>query len=413
MNHKIRVILLTIIIIYTFAWSSCTSTGADQEYIIKKGEFIATLNETGELDAVNSRDILVPHIGWHYGWGLKIVGLVDHGTLVSAGDSIAQIDKNSVLKTLVERQNDLEIEQANLRKLKVQHKSTLRLLETELESSEAALLLSKIQLDRAQFESEKNKKIDQLEYERDLIKFKKIEKNYYLKQELLKNELKIQKIKIFQLENEVQDANEALTKLVIRSPLDGMMQLLENRRTNQIVKVGDEMGQGRKFACVPDLSSMKVKSTVNEADIAKVYHNQKVIIRLDAFPSVPFDGKIIEIGRLSKEKDEKSLTKIFDIVILLDKSDPILKPGMTVRCEFLTAQMDDVYYIENQCVIRENMRYYMFVEGDGDYEKREIEIGPRNNKYTVLHGEYTVGQSVLPLTELENSNLSKSDLELQ
>ena len=42
------------------------------------------------------------------------------------------------------------------------------------------------------------------------------------------------------------------------------MQLLENRRTRQTVKVGDDLWQSAKLACVPDLSQMKVKSTVNE-----------------------------------------------------------------------------------------------------------------------------------------------------
>jgi HlyD family secretion protein len=189
-----------------------------------------------------------------------------------------------------------------------------------------------------------------------------------------------------------------------------MMQVLQNRRTRQFVKVGDELYQGQRFASVPDLSKMKVKSTVNEADIAKIHLKQKVVVRLDAFPSIPFEGEIIEMSRLSRKENEKSRTKVFDIVILLYKSDPILKPGMTVRCEIFTAQLDDVYYVENECIIRENLRYYLMIEDDGDFKKREVKIGPRNYQYTVIYGEYSVGQRVLPLQEIGENDLSKSDM---
>lgn len=410
MKYKIRSILFICSFFYFLLWLSCTTTINDQKYTIKKGKFIATLNETGELDAVNSRIIIIPFIGWKYGWNMKIVGLIDHGAQVSAEDSIAQIDKNIVLKFLVEQQNKLEIEQANLRKLYAQHKSNINVRKTELVSSEAVLNLFKIQLEKYKFESEKKRKIKELEYKRQLVKYNKVEKNYKLTQNVFENELKIQQIKIFQLKNDVKDAKQALKQLMIRSPLNGMMQLLENRRTNQIVKVGDELYQGQKFACVPDLDKMKVKSTVNETDIGKIYLNQKVIIRLDAFPSIPFEGEIIEIGRLSYKKDEKSQTKIFDVVINLHKSDPILKPGMTVRCEIFTAQLDDVFYVENECIIKENMKYYMFIEKNGNYEKYEVKIGPRNNQFTVVYGEYKKGKSVLPLNEIEDNKLTKSGI---
>lgn len=407
MKYKIILILSVFSIVCFFLWLVRSSTKEAQIYKIKKGEFIATLNETGELDAVNSRVIIIPYIGWKYGWQMKIIELVEHGNQVSEGDSIAQIDKDKVLKFLVEQQNKLEIEQANLNKLLAQHKSRINALKTELALSGAVLNLNKIQLEKYKFETAKKKSIKKLEYERQLVKYNKAEKNYQLTQIILENELKIQQIKTSQLENDVKDANQVLTKLTIRSPLNGIMQLLENRRTNQTVKVGDDLWQSAKFACVPDLSQMKVKSTVNETDIGKIHVNQKVIVRLDAFPSISFEGEITNIGRLSYKKDEKSRTKGFDVDIMLNKSDPILKPGMTVRCEYFSAQLEDVFFVENECIIKENMRYYIVIENKGNREKCEIKIGPRNNEFTVVYGDFKKGQSLLPLSEVEMNKLEK------
>ena len=410
MKFKIFIILSLFSIVCLFLLLFCASKRDAQKYKINKGKFIATLNETGELEAVNFRIIIAPYIGWKYGWQMKIVELVEHGAQVSEGDSIAQIDKDAVLKFIVAQQNKLETEQANLNKLFVQHKSKIQSLKTEIALTGAVLNLNKIQLEKYKFESAKNKEIKQLEYKRQLVKYNKAEKNYKLSQIVLENELKIQQIKIFQLKNDINNANYALMQLTIRSPLNGMMQLLVNEETNQTVKVGDVLYQSQKFACVPDLNQMKIKSTVNETDIGKIHLKQKVIVRLDAFPSIPFEGEIVEIGRLSYKKDEKSRTKVFDVVIVLNKSDPILKPGMTVRCEIFTAQLEDVFYVENDCIIKENMKYYIFIEKKVNYEKCEIKIGPSNNEFTVVYGDFKKGQSVIPLSEVELNKLAKKGI---
>ncbi len=389
---------------------ACSSAKDAQRYEIKKGEFIAALNETGDLEAVKSRVITIPFIGWKYGSSMNIIGLLDHGAQVSLGDSVAQIDESGVMKFLMEKQNRLEVERANLKKLLAQHRSRLKGLETELASAEASLNLNKIQLEKYKFESERKRKIKELEYERQMIQFNKTRKNYRLTRTILENELKIQELKIFRLENDIEDAYNALSQLTIRSPLNGIMQLLESRRSRQMVKIGDELYQGQRFACIPDLSQMKVKSTVNETDIGKIGLGQRAEVRLDAFPSIPFEGEIIEIGRLSYKKDEKSRTKVFDIVILLNESDPILKPGMTVRCEIFTAQLEDVYYVGSDCIIRENGKYYIVIQERGNNEKCEVKMGPRNNKFTVIYGDFREGQRVLPLSEIDEENLVKVGL---
>lgn len=412
MKSKIILILSFISIVCFCSWLLRASTNDAHKYIINKGKFIATLNETGELEAVNSRIFTVPYIGWNYGSQMKIIGLVEHGAQVSEGDSIAQFDKDAVLKAILEQQNKLDTELANLNILLAHHKSRIQALKTEIASTEAGLNLKKLQLEKYKFESAKYIEINQLEYNRQLVKYNKAEKNYKLSQIVFENELKIQQIKIFQLKNDIKNANYASMQLTIKSPSNGMMQLLKSSwsRTNQIVKVGDVLYQTETFAGVPDLSKMKVKSTVYETDIGKIHLNQKVIVRLDAFPSISFEGKIVEIGRISYKKDEKSRTKVFDYVIVLNKSDPILKPGMTVRCEIFTAQLKDVFYIENDCILKENMKYYIFIEKKENYEKCEIKIGPSNNEFTVIIGDFEKGQSVIPLSEVELNKLAKKGI---
>ena len=70
-----------------------------------------------------------------------------------------------------------------------------------------------------------------------------------------------------------------------------------------------------------------------ENDISKIKPGLKVIVRLDALPSVPFHGKISSIGKVCIERDDK---KIFPTEVVISESDLRLKPGMTVSCEYIT-----------------------------------------------------------------------------
>jgi multidrug efflux pump subunit AcrA (membrane-fusion protein) len=383
---------------------SCASI-KESQYKIKKGTFEASLNETGELDAVNSRIIIIPFIGWKYGGRMKITEMLEHGTQVTKGDSIAQIDISGVLKFLVEKESALEIEQANLNKLHADHKSRIKQLQAELASTKAALELAQVQVEKHQFESQSKQRIKALELERARVAYDKIVQKTKLTDIILKNELKIQELKLVRLQSDVDEANQALKQLTVHSPLDGMMQLLENRQTGQMLKVGDELYQGERFACVPDLRSMKVNTTVNESDIAKIALDQKVVVRLDAFPDKPFNGRIVEIGKLSYKKDEKSRAKVFDVVVHLDKSDQILKPGMTVRCDIQYAQLKDVLFVQNDCVLKKNGDYYLFLENKDGCKKCCVTIGPRNNQYTVIYGDVVAGQKVVPIEELDQQTI--------
>lgn len=394
---------LLILLSFIIFLNHCSLDDKIQKYRIKKGKFIATLSETGELDAVNSRVITVPYIGWKYGWNLKLIGLKNHGSEVMVGDSIAQLDPQNVLKYLNEKENQHEIEQATLNKLIAEHQNRQKSLLTELATAKATLDLNKVQLDKHQFASERKRKIKELEYKKATIQYNKTKKKYELTQKIMKNELIIQQTKISQLQNEITDSKQALLKLRITSPLNGMLQILKNRRTNQTSRIGDELWQGAQLVSVPDLSEMKVIATVNEMDIGKIYLNQPVTIKLDAFPKVPFHGKISEIGKLSFKKGKNDLSKVFEIVILMEKSDPILKPGMTVRCDIIVAKLKDVCYVENNCVYKDGKSYYLLVSDKGRTRRCDITVGAQNNQYTVVYGDFKVGQKVIPAEEFHTT----------
>ncbi|NJK86351.1 MAG: hypothetical protein HC906_10665 [Bacteroidales bacterium] len=230
---------------------SCHSSETEEKYTIKKGDFESGITETGELQALNARVISMPSIGWQYGWNYKITGLLNHGSEVNAGDSIAQFDGSNVKKELLQAQNRLEVESTNLNKLKVDKEMKLKNLETLIVTSEASYNLKKIQLEKFSFESEKKKAIKQKELEKAFIELEKAKRNYELNRIILEKDITIQEIRLKQIKLNIDNAQSALSQLTIVSPITGIMQILDNRRTNNMYQIGDEIHIGRLLLVFP------------------------------------------------------------------------------------------------------------------------------------------------------------------
>ena len=87
--------------------------------------------------------------------------------------------------------------------------------------------------------------------------------------------------------------------------------------------------------------------------------------------------------------------KIFDVEVLLDESDIILRPGMTVSCEIITAEFQDALYVDNAFISQEGKTYFIYLKKGG---RRQIQIGPRNSRAVVVYGDIEAGERVVKPT---------------
>lgn len=360
-------------------------------YTILKGPFRQSVIETGELQAVNSSTLTMPKINSIYGYNFKIVGLAEHGKNVSKGDPVIKVDPSSVQKYIIEKRESLENEIASANKLKAQIINNLQDLKAQLRNEQSFYDIKKLQMESSAFESEGIRKVIKLEFDQEEIKLNKIKRNLALRPKLDSLDYHIQQIKVKQKENELKAAQGTLDQMTVYSPLDGIFVIQVNWRTGQPIKVGEEVYLGNPVAMIPDISSMKVKGYILENDISKIKPGLDVIVRLDALPSVPFNGKINKIGKVCIEQDNK---KIFPTDVIISESDPRLKPGMTVSCEYITFEGVDEIYVPNSCILAENNHFYLFIRKRGKIRRTEVKTGPSNNLYTIVSGDLKSGQAI-------------------
>ncbi len=321
-------------ILFLFCAVLCLSCSASEEKKEKEDSRGESIVETGEIAAINTKSFVMPRVG-RYWYEMRVIGILDHGTIVEEGDSIIQLDATEIKKFIIDRETSLENEQASLEKMKVDHENTLNDMESRIKNEIASFNLKKIEVESARFESERYRKIKGLEFEQAKINLAKEKKKMELNKIIIRNNMKIQQIRIQQIESEVKNGYDILPQLTLRTPISGVFQIAHNRRTNTLVKVGDNIYTGNNLANVPELKIMKVNTQINENDFLKIKSGDKVAVRLDALPKVVFDGEIAYIGKLCHLKDSKSRQKVFDVEVRMLKHDERLKPGMTVSCEFL------------------------------------------------------------------------------
>ncbi len=290
--------------------------------------------ETGELAAVNSRSFVMQRYGRRW-FSKKITGILDHGAEVKAGDSIIQLDPTEVNKFILERESQLETQLAVIEKLQVDQHNRQQELDSRLKSETASFDLKKLELQASQFESERIRKIKELEFKQAQLSLNKIKNQLEHNRIIASYTFKIERIKKQRMEEEIRIAKQILPSLTIRTPISGIFQIAWNNRTRSYVKIGDEIHQGNFMGNVPDLTWMKVNTTVNETDFLRIKTGQKVWVRLDALPDVKFEGEVAYMSKLCRPKNENSRQKVFEVEVRILKSDSRLRPGMTVSCEFL------------------------------------------------------------------------------
>jgi HlyD family secretion protein len=411
MNKRKRLILvsrfigcMTKFILFLFLVSSSLSCNKDSQevFTVMSGSFTQSIRQTGELVALKASFIPMPDIDWQYGYQFKIIGLADHGKIVHKGDSIIKLDAASVYKFIIEREDMLENELADAKKQVVQSENNIQDLNAQLKSEQAAYDLKKLEVERSKFDTDVKKRITELEFQQETIKLNKVKRNLDLKPKLDDFDRHIQRIKVVQRQNELNNAKETLKLFLLRSPLDGIFQVAVNDWTDnpQMWKVGDTPYQGQILASIPDVTWMKVKTYINESDVKRVHKGMKVIVRLDAMPSVPFNGSITEISKICVARDKE---KVFNVIVGINESDLRLKPGMTVNCEYILYESDKNMFVPNSCLLKERGHSYIFLKKGGSVRKVEIQAGASNINHTIITGDVKPGQKLVPFNDVLNS----------
>jgi len=138
---------------------------------------------------------------------------------------------------------------------------------------------------------------------------------------------------------QVDAAQTDVNNSVIRSPVDGVV-IKRNIEVGQTVAASYQTPDLYQIA--QDLRQMRIHTNVSEADVGLIRPGQVARFLVDAYPEREFEGKV-EQFRLNATSTQGVVT--YPIVVAVDNSDELLKPGMTAQVRIVVASKTDVVRI--------------------------------------------------------------------
>jgi HlyD family secretion protein len=174
-------------------------------------------------------------------------------------------------------------------------------------------------------------------------------RSYSLRIEQSKSDMRSNRRNLDEQRTRVNDIQTVLSKFVITAPSSGMV-IYKRDRMGAKRKVGSSINPwDNVVATLPDMSSMISKTYVNEIDVSKVKSRQRVEIVVDAFPERSYTGTVISVANIGEQLPNAD-AKVFEVLIKVDGSDPILRPSMTTGNKIITKTITDVVYIPLESV---------------------------------------------------------------
>ncbi len=146
---------------------------------------------------------------------------------------------------------------------------------------------------------------------------------------------------VAQAEATLQATETDLTKMVIRSPIDGVVL----RRT---IEPGQTVAASFQapvlFTLAEDLTKMELDIDVDEADVGQVQAGQDATFTVDAYPDRTFSARV---AKVSFSSTTTGGVVTYKTALDVDNSDLLLRPGMTTTADVVVGTVSDGLLVPN------------------------------------------------------------------
>jgi HlyD family secretion protein len=272
---------------------------------VERGEIVDTITATGNINAVTTVSV-----GSQISGTIKTL-FVDYNSRVRKGEVIAQIDPQLLEASVTQARGNFENAKASLEKAKVAVTDTERTYRRNRELLPDGFV-AQSDVDAAQ-----------TAYDQAVAGQKSAE------------------AVVTQSEGALKIAQTNLAYATIRSPVDGIV-------ISRSVDVGQTVAASFQtptlFSIAQDLTKMQIDTNVDESDIGRAAKDQTVVFTVDAWPGKTFSGVVSQV-RNAPIITQNVVT--YDVVILVDNRELLLKPGMTANVTIQVRKFDDILKIPN------------------------------------------------------------------
>ncbi|KAF0092888.1 MAG: HlyD family secretion protein [Puniceicoccaceae bacterium 5H] len=315
-HSKLRYVAIAVLLIAAVAgwyfWSQKSQTRevgpTYQTAPLSKGSISLTVTATGNLEPTNEVTV-----------GSELSGTteevyVDTNDEVVKGQPLAKLDPTNLEQRI--RSSKATVKSARARV--VQAQATLKETEAALERMKELRQLSNGRLP------------SQAEYDSAVAAADRA-----------RADLEVAEAAVGEAEATVQINESDLSKMVIKSPIDGVV-LTRAIEPGQTVAASFQAPE--LFVIAENLQNMKLLVTVAEADIGRLDKGQKAAFNVDAWPGRRYTAEVIKVAFGSTVTDN---VVTYETELSVSNEDLSLRPGMTATADIQVASAENVFLVSN------------------------------------------------------------------
>jgi len=384
--------VVAIVILYFIFSPGATGIGSDIIVPVKSGPFTVEIMTTGELKAQRSVQVMGPMRARQFRINqLTIERMVDEGTVVKEGEFIASLDKSELFGRVADAQTNLDQELAQYEQVQLDTALKLRQQRDNILNLEYNVEEQKLVLEQSKYEPPATIKQNEFNFQKSVRDLEQAKENYkiMIKQEQARMAERAARLR--EVQQEFSQMQEVLEEFTITAPQDGMVIYETNWNGSKIAEGSQISAWNPVVATLPDLTSMQSITYVNEVDIRKVKVGQPVTIGLDAFPEKTLTGKVSRVANVGQQRPNSD-AKVFEVVILVNESDPLLRPAMTTSNAIIAERLENAVYVPLEAVhvLNDSINYVHKSNG----AKQEVKLGLSNSNEVVIEKGLDEGDHV-------------------
>lgn len=356
-------------------------------YEVKRDEFLDSAQFRGEVKALKSVTISAPAEAGD----LQIIKLANEGQAVKPGDTVVEFDKTKTEQDLAQYRSALKSAEAAIEQARAQ----ARLNEEE---GKTAVLKARFEVEGAKLEASKQEIVSKIEGEEAKLKLSDAEQKLREAEAKQKSDEALQKAIIESTEQasakakyDVERAERALTQMSVRAPSAGTVSILQHWVGSNMApyRTGDKAWPGAAIAELPDASTLRISTRVDETERGRLALNLLVTVQLNAIPDRQFTGHIERISEIASLDFSGGwpITRNFTLEILLDQTDSRFKPGITGQVTVVVDHVSNAISIPVQAMFQKSGQNVAYVWSASRFEEREIEVARRSgDKIMIARG---------------------------
>lgn len=305
---------------------------------VRKMNLQQTVQGTGAAYPASTKDVMPNNNGTISGLSVKV------GDTVTAGQKLFSVSGDNLTQAVTSAKNNLT--KANLSLSSDQNNQTQDI--NKVAADKQAVSDAQAQLDAAKAKRD-NEAISAAQKSLDDANKTLTNDQNALTSDA--NKITLDKLSVSDAQTQLTQAQSQYNNMTVAAPIAGVITAVNNSD-------GDSVQSGKAVLTIVDMTSLKVKVSVDELDINKIQVGQAAVLKFDAVSDKSFEGSVESIAQTGTTSN--NVTN-YDVVVDIKEPSGI-KPGMNANVTITTQSKENALVIPAEALVEMNGQKYVRVE---------------------------------------------------